>query len=111
MNKKTISLDEQFEGKVKRLQLTIQDVPIYKSPEDKETLVGNKPAIFGTLQLHQKDAKGKIKKKVKNVNFTLPLDNNVEFRNHVIAMIAEAVMLDNKSISKNISLSASKPSK
>lgn len=92
MNKKDINLNEQFNGEVKRLMLTIQDVPIYKSPKDKKTLVGNKATVFGTLQLFQKNNK----KKVKNVNFTLPLNNSVDFRNQIIAMTAEALFLNKK---------------
>jgi len=86
------SFEVYFKGEVKRLQLTIQDVPIYKSPKDKETLVGNKPTIFGTLQLFKKGDK----KKVKNVNFTLPFSNNKDFQSQILAMIEEALSLYHK---------------
>ena len=90
---KVFSLTDHFEGKVKRLQLTIQDVPIYKSPEDQETLIGNSSTIFGTLQLY----KDNDKKNVANVNFTLPLTFNADLKNHILSMVGEAIKLKEKS--------------
>jgi hypothetical protein len=90
MKKKDLfSITDHFEGKVKRLTLTIQDAPIYKSPEEKDTLVGNSATIFGTLQLY----KPGDKKKVDGVNFTLPLTHNEFLKTHILGIISEAISL------------------
>ena len=92
-SKTSATIEETFLGRVKRLSLNIQDVPIYKSPEDKDTLVGNKPTVFGTMQVYMDS-----KKKVKNVNFTYLLDHNKELRNHMFSMITEALKLHDKQL-------------
>lgn len=89
---KIFSLTETFDKKVKRLTLTMQDAPIYKSPEDKDTLVGQAATIFGTLQVFTDD-----NKKVKNINFTFPLNFNKELKAHILAIIDEALKLSDKS--------------
>lgn len=98
MTKKTsktnvFSITDFFGGKVKRLTLTIQDAPIYESPENKDTLVGQSATVFGTLQL----IKENDKKNVTNINFTLPLNNVTELKQHVLSMIEEAMKLKEKS--------------
>lgn len=89
--KKLFNLTNTFDGKVKRLSLIIQDVPIYESPEKKDTLVGESATIFGTLQLYTDS-----KKTVKNVNFTLPLTDNKDFKDHVLSMVQAALDLHEK---------------
>lgn len=84
---KAFSLGEQFENRVKRLSLHIQDAGI-RDDKNKDTVI-NSATIFGTLQLYKKDDK----KKVENINFSLPLNDNEDLKNLLVSMIAEAVML------------------
>lgn len=91
---KAFTLSEQFEGRVKRLSLHIQDVGI-KDDKNKEKVIES-ATIFGTLQLYKKDDK----KKVENINFSLPLNDNEDLKNHLVSMIAQAVMLDHKKKTK-----------
>lgn len=90
-DKKVFSMSNTFDKKVKRLTLTIQDVPIYESPENKDTLVGESATIFGTLQMFTDS-----KKTVKNINFTLPLTDNKDFKDHVLSMVQAAIDLHEK---------------
>lgn len=90
-NKKLYSLEEQFEGRVKRLSLHIQDAGV--KDEKKPDTILKSATIFGTLQLFKKDDK----KNVENINFTLPLNHNTDLKNHLVAIIAEAVLLKEKS--------------
>ena len=87
---KAYSLGEQFGGRVKRLSLHIQDAGI-KDDKNKDEVIQS-ATIFGTLQLYKKDDK----KKVENINFSLPLNDNEDLQNHLVSMIAQAVMLKDK---------------
>lgn len=78
------TLDKEFDSKVKRLSLHFQDVGI----DDKGTMI-NSATIFGTLQLFTGS-----KTKVKNINFSLPLSFNKDLKNHVLAIIREAIRAD-----------------
>jgi len=89
--KNMFALTDHYKGKVKRLTIHIQDNDVFKSPDEKDTLVGRSATISGTLQLFTGS-----KDTVKNVNFVLPLSNNKEFKAHILAMIDEAMKLSEK---------------
>lgn len=80
------TIKKEFNGKVKRLSLHFQDASINgDKPVDSGT-------IFGTLQVFQEG----IKNKVKNINFSLPMDFNKDLKNHIVSIIGEAIKLSEK---------------
>lgn len=83
---KPVSLSAKFNNEVKRLSLHIQDAGI---KDDKSGELINSATIFGTLQLYKSDDK----KKVENINFSLPFNDNEDLMNHICSMIEQAVLL------------------
>lgn len=92
---KLFSLTDRYKGLVKRLSIHIQDVPVYKSPEDRGTLVGNNCTVFGTLQVYNKE-----KTQVSNINFTMPLSTTGYFEDNILEMIDQAIELKQESVKK-----------
>lgn len=83
--KEVFSLAKHFGGKVKRLSLHFQDGALTAAEEGKENKVHT--VVFGTLQTFIEGDK----KKVENINFMFPLTVNTDLRNHVTAIIKEAI--------------------
>jgi len=83
--KKVFSLSDHFKGKVKRLSLHFQDGALAKPEKGEDAKVHT--VVFGTLQLFIEGDK----KKVENVNFMFPLTVNTDLKNHITAIIKEAI--------------------
>lgn len=84
-------LKDSFDGRVKRLSLHIQDAAI-----DNDGVKVDSATIFGTLQLFIEGDK----EKVKNINFSLPLDFNKDLRNHLMSIIDQAIKQSEKPVKK-----------
>lgn len=84
-------LKDSFDGKVKRLSLHVQDAGIDNDGEKVESAT-----IFGTLQLFQENDN----KKVKNINFSLPLNHNKELKDHIMSIIDQAIKQSEKADKK-----------
>lgn len=91
---KVFSLTEFTSNKVKRLTLHIQDVPSFDNIDGEKVELGQCAIISGTLQVFKENDK----KMVDNINFTLPLQSNAEFKKHILSIIKSA--LDAKSKQK-----------
>lgn len=87
--KKMLVLKDSFDGRVKRLSLHIQDAAI-----DNDGVKVDSATIFGTLQLFIEGDK----EKVKNINFSLPLDFNKDLRNHLMSIIDQAIKQSEKPV-------------
>lgn len=88
--KKVFSLQECFKGKVKRLTLHFQDIDLSESKDKKEPNLAG--WVFGTLQLFIEGNK----ETVENVNFHFSLGVNTDLKNHVTAIIKEAIKNNEK---------------
>lgn len=95
VKKEVFSLTKHFGGKVKRLSLHFQDGALTAPEEGKEHKVHT--VVFGTLQLFIEGEK----KVVENVNFMFPLTVNVDLKNHITAIISEAIKNKEKEAKKN----------
>ena len=84
-------LKDSFDGRVKRLSLHIQDAAI-----DNDGVKVDSATIFGTLQLFIEGDKDKVK----NINFSLPLDFNKDLRNHLMSIIDQAIKQSEKPVKK-----------
>jgi len=87
---KAFTIEEQFEGKVKRLSIHIQDAGI---PDDTDNnKIVQSATIFGTIQVYIKENK----EKVRNINFSLPLNDNEDLKNHLVSLMTQVVFLKEK---------------
>lgn len=84
-------LKDSFDGKVKRLSLHVQDASV-----DDDGVKIESATIFGTLQLFQEG----VKDKVKNINFSLPLNHNKELRDHLMSIMEQAIKQSEKADKK-----------
>lgn len=89
---KVFSLTEFTLGKVKRLTLHFQDIPSYDKPGADGKLLGDCAIMSGTVQLFIPTDK----KKVRNINFTYPLQENTDLKRHVLSIIKSAMDADKK---------------
>lgn len=83
-------LKDSFDGRVKRLSLHVQDAAV-----DDDGVKIDSATIFGTLQLFQENSD-----KVKNINFSLPLNHNKELRDHLMSIMGEAIKANDKASKK-----------
>lgn len=90
--KNVFSLTDFTKGRVKRLTLHIQDVPSYDNVKGEKIDLGQCAIISGTLQIY----KYYDETKVDNINFTLPLQSNVDFKKHILSIIKSALEADAK---------------